>query len=75
MLRPFWAVHLIYRKAWLTWWVRLCWHDTDTNSSCYSGMPPLPGTMQLVRHINLRELPDIYVFYYCPRCQHVETVK
>ena len=30
--------------------------------------------MQLVRHIDLRGLPNIYV-YYCSSCQYVETVK
>jgi hypothetical protein len=35
--------------------------------------PYCKGTMQLVRHLDLRELPDIFV-YYCSRCQHVETV-
>ena len=30
--------------------------------------------MQLVRHIDLKGLPDIYIFY-CNRCQNVETVK
>ena len=31
-------------------------------------------TMQLVRHIDIKELPDIFVFY-CLTCQHVETLK
>jgi hypothetical protein len=30
--------------------------------------------MQLVRHIDLKGMPDIYIFY-CNGCQHVETVK
>ena len=36
--------------------------------------PYCKGTMQLVRHLDLGELPDLYV-YYCSRCQHHETVK
>jgi len=30
--------------------------------------------MQLVRHIDLKGMPDIYIFY-CNGCQHVETLK
>ena len=30
--------------------------------------------VQLVRHIDLKGMPDIYIFY-CNSCQHVETVK
>ena len=30
--------------------------------------------MPLVRRIELKEMPEIYIFY-CPRCQHAETVK
>jgi hypothetical protein len=30
--------------------------------------------MRLVRHLDLKEMPEIYLFY-CSRCQHVETVK
>jgi hypothetical protein len=30
--------------------------------------------MRLVRHLELREMPEIYLFY-CSRCQYVETVK
>jgi len=30
--------------------------------------------MRLVRHLDLKELPEIFLFY-CSRCQHVETVK
>jgi hypothetical protein len=29
---------------------------------------------QLIRHIDLTGMPNIYVFY-CQRCQHVGTVK
>jgi hypothetical protein len=36
--------------------------------------PCCKEAMQLVRHIDLKGMPDIYVFY-CTRCQHVETVK
>jgi hypothetical protein len=31
-------------------------------------------TMPLVRRIDLKEMPEIYIFY-CSRCQHAETVK
>lgn len=30
--------------------------------------------MQLVRYLDLTDMPEIYLFY-CSRCQHVETVK
>ena len=30
--------------------------------------------MRLIRHIDLAEMPNIYVFY-CQRCRYVETVK
>jgi hypothetical protein len=30
--------------------------------------------MSLVRRIDLKEMPEIYIFY-CSRCQHAETVK
>jgi uncharacterized protein YbaR (Trm112 family) len=36
--------------------------------------PHCQGTMQLVRHIDLRGLPNIYVFY-CQHCQYVAPVK
>jgi hypothetical protein len=36
--------------------------------------PRCRAAMQLVRHIDLRGLPNIYI-YYCSGCQHVETVK
>jgi hypothetical protein len=36
--------------------------------------PPCHGKMQLVRHISLADMPDLYVFY-CQRCQHAETIK
>jgi len=29
--------------------------------------------MSLVRRIDLKEMPEIYIFY-CSRCQHAETV-
>jgi len=32
------------------------------------------STMSLVRRIDLKEVPEIYIFY-CSRCQHAETVK
>ncbi len=32
------------------------------------------GAMSLVRRIELKEMPEIYIFY-CSRCQHAETVK
>jgi hypothetical protein len=36
--------------------------------------PHCSGIMCLVRRIDLKEMPEIYVFY-CSRCQHAETVK
>jgi hypothetical protein len=36
--------------------------------------PHCRGKMQLIRHITLADMPDLYVFY-CLRCQHAETVK
>ena len=35
--------------------------------------PRCKTAMQLVRHIDLKGMPDIYIFY-CNSCQHVETV-
>ena len=36
--------------------------------------PHCDGTMPLVRRIDLKDIPEIYIFY-CSRCQHAETVK
>jgi hypothetical protein len=36
--------------------------------------PHCHGSMRLVRHLDLKEMPEIYLFY-CSCCQHVETVK
>jgi ribosomal protein S27AE len=36
--------------------------------------PRCKTAMQLVRHIDLKGLPGIYIFY-CNSCQYVETVK
>jgi predicted nucleic acid-binding Zn ribbon protein len=36
--------------------------------------PHCGGSMSLVRRIDLKEMPEIYIFY-CSRCQHAETVK
>ena len=36
--------------------------------------PHCDGTMSLVRRVDLKEMPEIYIFY-CLRCQHAETVK
>ena len=36
--------------------------------------PHCHGTMGLVRHLDLVDMPEIYIFY-CSRCQHAETVK
>ena len=36
--------------------------------------PHCKAAMQLVRRIDLKRLPDIYIFY-CNGCHHVETVK
>jgi hypothetical protein len=30
--------------------------------------------MALVRQLDLKDMPEIYVFY-CSRCQHAETMK
>jgi hypothetical protein len=30
--------------------------------------------MGLVRRLDLKDMPEIYIFY-CSRCQHAETVK
>ena len=37
-------------------------------------MPLLQGGNATCRHIDLKGMPDIYIFY-CNGCQHVETVK
>jgi hypothetical protein len=37
--------------------------------------PHCRGMMHLVRHLDLKEIPEIYNFFYCSSCQHVETVK
>jgi len=47
--------------------------ETQTQSSQVQ-CPCCKVAMQFVRHIDLKGLPDIYIFY-CNRCQHVETVK
>jgi hypothetical protein len=47
--------------------------DTQTQSS-QAQCPFCKAAMQLVRHIDLNGMPDIYIFY-CSSCQHVETVK
>jgi hypothetical protein len=36
--------------------------------------PDCDGTMSLIRRIDLKEMPEIYIFY-CERCQRAETVK
>ena len=36
--------------------------------------PSCKAAMQLVRRIDLKGMPDIYIFY-CNSCHHVETVK
>ena len=35
--------------------------------------PHCHSTMRLVRYLDLKEMPEIYVFY-CSHCQHGETV-
>jgi hypothetical protein len=35
--------------------------------------PHCHANMRLVRHLDLKEMPEIYVFY-CSRCQHGETM-
>jgi hypothetical protein len=47
--------------------------DTQIQSSRVQ-CPFCNAAMQLVRHIDLKGMPDIYIFY-CTSCQHVETVK
>jgi uncharacterized protein CbrC (UPF0167 family) len=36
--------------------------------------PQCNRTMRLVRHLDLKGMPEIY-FFYCSHCQQVETVK
>jgi hypothetical protein len=36
--------------------------------------PHCAGSMPLVRRIELKDMPAIYIFY-CSRCQHAETLK
>ncbi len=36
--------------------------------------PCCDDTTQFVQHIELKDMPGIYVFY-CSRCQFVETIK
>jgi len=31
--------------------------------------------MDLVRRLDLKDMPEIYIFFYCARCQLAETVK
>jgi predicted nucleic acid-binding Zn ribbon protein len=45
-------------------------HTQSSQVQC----PHCKAAMQLVRHIDLKGMPDIYIFY-CNSCQHVETVK
>jgi len=42
-----------------------------TTMSC----PHCRGTMDLVRRLDLKDMPEIYIFFYCARCQLAETVK
>jgi hypothetical protein len=44
------------------------------NNAAQSSDLPCPhcySTMQLVRYLDLTDMPEIYLFY-CSRCQHVE---
>jgi hypothetical protein len=43
---------------------------TDSNTR---PCPHCHGTMGLVRHLELKDVPEIYIFY-CSRCRHAETV-
>jgi hypothetical protein len=36
--------------------------------------PHCRGTMDLVHQLDLRDMPEIYIFY-CSGCQNTETVK
>jgi transposase-like protein len=36
--------------------------------------PRCKAAMHLVRHIDLKGMPNIYIFY-CDSCQHVDTIK
>jgi hypothetical protein len=42
----------------------------DTAPEC----PHCSGAMGLVRRLDLKDMPEIYIFY-CSPCQHAETVK
>jgi hypothetical protein len=46
---------------------------TTTAQSTERPCPHCQSTLRLVRHLDLKEIPEIYVFY-CSRCQHGETV-
>jgi predicted nucleic acid-binding Zn ribbon protein len=46
----------------------------ETHQSRQVQCPRCKAAMQLVRHIDLKGLPEIYIFY-CNGCQNVETVK
>jgi hypothetical protein len=43
---------------------------TDSNTR---PCPHCHGTMGLVRHLELKDVPEIYIFY-CSRCRHAETM-
>ena len=47
--------------------------DQQTQSTLLQ-CPHCHDTMQLVRHIDIKKLPEIFVFY-CLTCQHAEALK
>ena len=47
---------------------------THTRTQPTLPCPACQDTMQLVRHLDLKGLPEISIFY-CRACEHVETVK
>jgi hypothetical protein len=64
---------LIYRKA-ARCRVRMFPMDPAPDQSASLPCPCCHGTRPLVRHLNLQEPPEIYIFY-CSRCQYVEPAK
>jgi len=49
-------------------------NTVTTDQTTVPQCPQCHCTMRLVRHLDLKGMPEIY-FYYCSHCQHVETVK
>jgi len=44
-----------------------------TNATAFH-CPHSRGTMRLVHQLDLKDMPEIYIFY-CSSCQNTETVK